>query len=308
MEGAGLPREGGQVSPSPVLALWRQAPPVKKVKKAVLFFEVEILDARTREKLCFLDKVPGEGRATSPPPCPLSPSVGRWGKGKLRRGCPSSPSTPSWLSAGGAPRHHRRDQEPLQQGPYVQTGMGTLRWGPWWQLGALHGAVGTLIMAGDPFWGHHGHHRDQGPMTGLWGPLSLAGDPSRGNGYSRHGVVGTFVPTCGLATGPSRSMSWLGIHHRVVGTLVAAGDLSRGRCGHHCDRGPVTGPWGPSVWLRTHHGAMGTPSMGWWGPLSQLGAGHSAIMVSIMAGDSSWGHADPRCSWGPVTGPSWSPL
>ncbi|XP_009883597.1 PREDICTED: very-long-chain enoyl-CoA reductase-like, partial [Charadrius vociferus] len=33
------------------------APPAKKMKKAVLFFEVEILDARTREKLCFLDKV-----------------------------------------------------------------------------------------------------------------------------------------------------------------------------------------------------------------------------------------------------------
>lgn len=29
----------------------------KKTKKAVLFFEVEILDAKTREKLCFLDKV-----------------------------------------------------------------------------------------------------------------------------------------------------------------------------------------------------------------------------------------------------------
>ncbi|XP_074995296.1 very-long-chain enoyl-CoA reductase isoform X7 [Calonectris borealis] len=57
MEGAGLPREGGQVSPSPILGLWHQAPPAKKTKKAVLFFEVEILDARTREKLCFLDKV-----------------------------------------------------------------------------------------------------------------------------------------------------------------------------------------------------------------------------------------------------------
>ncbi|XP_074995290.1 very-long-chain enoyl-CoA reductase isoform X2 [Calonectris borealis] len=34
-----------------------EAPPAKKTKKAVLFFEVEILDARTREKLCFLDKV-----------------------------------------------------------------------------------------------------------------------------------------------------------------------------------------------------------------------------------------------------------
>lgn len=29
----------------------------RKHKKAVLFFEVEIRDAKTREKLCFLDKV-----------------------------------------------------------------------------------------------------------------------------------------------------------------------------------------------------------------------------------------------------------
>uniref|UniRef100_A0A8B9Z5V3 Trans-2,3-enoyl-CoA reductase-like n=1 Tax=Buteo japonicus TaxID=224669 RepID=A0A8B9Z5V3_9AVES len=57
MEGAGLPHEGGQLSSSPILGLWHQAPPAKKTKKAVLFFEVEILDARTREKLCFLDKV-----------------------------------------------------------------------------------------------------------------------------------------------------------------------------------------------------------------------------------------------------------
>lgn len=37
----------------------RPAPPkvAKKPKKGVLFFEVEILDAKTREKLCFLDKV-----------------------------------------------------------------------------------------------------------------------------------------------------------------------------------------------------------------------------------------------------------
>lgn len=42
----------------PVLA---QAPvkrkPAKKAKKAVVFFEVEILDAKTKDKLCFLDKV-----------------------------------------------------------------------------------------------------------------------------------------------------------------------------------------------------------------------------------------------------------
>ncbi|OPJ83291.1 hypothetical protein AV530_017524 [Patagioenas fasciata monilis] len=57
MEGAGVSREGTPMSPAPVLALWRQGPPAKKRYKVVLFFEVEILDARTREKLCFLDKV-----------------------------------------------------------------------------------------------------------------------------------------------------------------------------------------------------------------------------------------------------------
>lgn len=48
------------VGPGPGLnSLPRPAPhkAAKKPKKAVLFFEVEILDARTREKLCFLDKV-----------------------------------------------------------------------------------------------------------------------------------------------------------------------------------------------------------------------------------------------------------
>ncbi|MEQ2181443.1 hypothetical protein GOODEAATRI_011666, partial [Goodea atripinnis] len=30
--------------------------PAKKAKKAVVFFEVEILDAKTKDKLCFLDK------------------------------------------------------------------------------------------------------------------------------------------------------------------------------------------------------------------------------------------------------------
>uniref|UniRef100_A0A7N9AKN9 Very-long-chain enoyl-CoA reductase n=1 Tax=Mastacembelus armatus TaxID=205130 RepID=A0A7N9AKN9_9TELE len=41
--------------------LLTQAPvkrkPAKKAKKAVVFFEVEILDAKTKDKLCFLDKV-----------------------------------------------------------------------------------------------------------------------------------------------------------------------------------------------------------------------------------------------------------
>lgn len=43
---------GSSVPPPPVK---RKA--AKKTKKAVVFFEVEILDAKTKEKLCFLDKV-----------------------------------------------------------------------------------------------------------------------------------------------------------------------------------------------------------------------------------------------------------
>lgn len=56
-------REASQgLGPGPVFGLNglpRPVPPkvAKKPKKAVLFFEVEILDAKTREKLCFLDKV-----------------------------------------------------------------------------------------------------------------------------------------------------------------------------------------------------------------------------------------------------------
>nr|XP_057940044.1 trans-2,3-enoyl-CoA reductase b isoform X1 [Doryrhamphus excisus] len=48
----------GAAAAAPVLA---PAPvkrkPAKKTKKAVVFFEVEILDAKTKDKLCFLDKV-----------------------------------------------------------------------------------------------------------------------------------------------------------------------------------------------------------------------------------------------------------
>lgn len=40
------------VPPAPV-----KRKPAKKAKKAVVFFEVEILDAKTKDKLCFLDKV-----------------------------------------------------------------------------------------------------------------------------------------------------------------------------------------------------------------------------------------------------------
>ncbi|XP_033367436.1 very-long-chain enoyl-CoA reductase-like [Parus major] len=58
MEVAVPPREGGPVAPGTVLALWPPVAPSRRPKKsAVLFFEVEILDARTRDKLCFLDKV-----------------------------------------------------------------------------------------------------------------------------------------------------------------------------------------------------------------------------------------------------------
>ncbi|KAA8595097.1 hypothetical protein FQN60_012232 [Etheostoma spectabile] len=52
------PSNGAAVVAAPVPA---QAPvkrkPAKKTKKAVVFFEVEILDAKTKDKLCFLDKV-----------------------------------------------------------------------------------------------------------------------------------------------------------------------------------------------------------------------------------------------------------
>lgn len=74
---------------SPSLNGLPRAPPpktAKKPKKAVLFFEVEILDAKTREKLCFLDKVGPcrwrqEARKHVPPafgahPCPSEGTVG----------------------------------------------------------------------------------------------------------------------------------------------------------------------------------------------------------------------------------------
>lgn len=63
MEGGGAAGEGGQAVPGGAegTGLWRPPKVAKKAKKAVLFFEVEILDAKTREKLCFLDKVSGCG-------------------------------------------------------------------------------------------------------------------------------------------------------------------------------------------------------------------------------------------------------
>ena len=55
---------GKKTTNGPIVAvapLPAQAPvkrkPAKKAKKAVVFFEVEILDAKTKDKLCFLDKV-----------------------------------------------------------------------------------------------------------------------------------------------------------------------------------------------------------------------------------------------------------
>lgn len=54
----GKKRANGAVVAAPLAA---QTPvkrkPAKKAKKAVVFFEVEILDAKTKDKLCFLDKV-----------------------------------------------------------------------------------------------------------------------------------------------------------------------------------------------------------------------------------------------------------
>ena len=121
MEGAGLPREGGQVSQSPILGLWRQAPPIKKTKKAVLSFEVEILDARTREKLCFLDKVPGGGGHI---PSTLScVPLGGLGAGETEVWVPWqppdgflvarrwSPTPPSPRSRASSPRPVRTDRD-----------------------------------------------------------------------------------------------------------------------------------------------------------------------------------------------------
>lgn len=49
---------GTTSSPAPTPA---KRKPAKKAKKAVVFFEVEILDAKTKDKLCFLDKVRASG-------------------------------------------------------------------------------------------------------------------------------------------------------------------------------------------------------------------------------------------------------
>lgn len=58
LEATGGKKQFNGALATPMLAL---APvkrkPAKKAKKAIVFFEVEILDAKTKDKLCFLDKV-----------------------------------------------------------------------------------------------------------------------------------------------------------------------------------------------------------------------------------------------------------
>lgn len=122
------PREGGPVSPSPVLALWPPVAPSKRPKKsAVLFFEVEILDARTRDKLCFLDKVRGQrwegtrdGLGVSPRPLTA----------------PRCPQVEPQATVADIKNLFSKARE-WGQGP---GGMG---------LGTLYGAMGTLRVAGD---------------------------------------------------------------------------------------------------------------------------------------------------------------
>ena len=55
LEAAGPKKAANRAAPPPAAPAKRK--PVKKPKKAVVFFEVEILDAKTKGKLCFLDKV-----------------------------------------------------------------------------------------------------------------------------------------------------------------------------------------------------------------------------------------------------------
>lgn len=80
----------------------RPVPPkvTKKPKKAVLFFEVEILDAKTREKLCFLDKVGLQHWlhwAHDPIPSGVSWSPGRWESPSSL--CPDAPPPASGVGA-----------------------------------------------------------------------------------------------------------------------------------------------------------------------------------------------------------------
>ena len=96
MEGTALPLEAGGLEG---LALRRPPPHGKKAKKAVLFFEVEILDAKTREKLCFLDKVWGGERG------------GGGEVGGVGGGCRGARARPLWdtvaVPTGGTAGDHR---------------------------------------------------------------------------------------------------------------------------------------------------------------------------------------------------------
>ncbi|XP_048869025.1 very-long-chain enoyl-CoA reductase isoform X1 [Brienomyrus brachyistius] len=51
------PKRAAPPPVTPPSAPVKRPKPAKKTKKAVVFFEVEILDAKTKDKLCFLDKV-----------------------------------------------------------------------------------------------------------------------------------------------------------------------------------------------------------------------------------------------------------
>ena len=53
---ASSPKNNGGPGPAQGAAPSKRKP-AKKTKKAVVFFEVEILDVKTKDKLCFLDKV-----------------------------------------------------------------------------------------------------------------------------------------------------------------------------------------------------------------------------------------------------------
>lgn len=96
-------------------------------------------------------------------------------------------------------------------------------------------------------------------------------------------------------------------HHGVVGTFVTAGDQSQGHHGQHHGWGPIPGPWGPSLWLGTFHGTIGTSVTEWWGHSSWTGTHHRAIVVTIVAGDLSQSGGDPHHHQGPIP-QLWGPL
>ncbi|KFO19536.1 Trans-2,3-enoyl-CoA reductase [Fukomys damarensis] len=122
----------------------RPPPPkaAKKHKKAVLFFEVEILDAKTREKLCFLDKVEPQATiaeiknlftkthpqwypARHPPPR-ASPPPHRLGFGRKLVLCPAGLEDPQWYPARQSLRldpkgKSLKDEDVLQKLPVGTT-------------------------------------------------------------------------------------------------------------------------------------------------------------------------------------------